>query len=265
MNRQAIEKLVRSWVMTAADHIRQGVDQGLTVNEKTSHQDIVTNLDQETERYLRQQIQDHFPDDRIIGEEGEGKQSDSLEGSVWIIDPIDGTANFYGQRRHFAIMLARYVDGEGQFGVIYDVVNDDYVTAWQGQGVTWNGQPFTKPFDDKPLRQGLIAGNGPYALHNTHRIQDFIDQALGFRIYGSAGLQILYVLRGDLLLYFSPKLAPWDVAAGSVIAREAGLNFSQFDGSKLDLLHKGSGVIGYPSAYQQFVKYLAVEAAWDKM
>ena len=72
MDRQAIEELVHSWVMAAADHIRQAMDQPLTVNEKSSHQDIVTNLDQETERYLREQIQSHFPDDRIIGEEGGG-------------------------------------------------------------------------------------------------------------------------------------------------------------------------------------------------
>lgn len=97
-------------------------DLKVEVETKSSPNDLVTNIDRETELFFIEQIHKFDPSHKILGEEGMGEHPDSMEGVVWIIDPIDGTMNFVKQHRHFMITLGIYIDGVGKLGYIYDVM-----------------------------------------------------------------------------------------------------------------------------------------------
>ncbi|MCZ0717233.1 inositol monophosphatase family protein [Aerococcus kribbianus] len=243
--------LIIDWVETAAQEIKTQMSNDLEVESKSNRKDLVTKLDKATETFFRKQINHYFPGEGILGEEGMGETVENLTGPVWIIDPIDGTANFVLQHNHFAIMIAFYEDGLGQIGVIYDVMADELFVGIKGQGVTWNGHTWQPPFTDKPLDQGLLAVNGSLLMANRWQVQELIDQAMGLRIYGSAGLEFLAVAKGELLAYISPNLKPWDIAAGAVICEELGIKLSQFDGSAIDYLAANPIILAYPKSHQK--------------
>ncbi len=250
LNKRA--QLVRQWIYQAADQIHEGLKNPLIVQTKSNPKDLVTNLDQSTEKFIRSQIKAHFPQDKILGEEGGQGQIDSLEGPVWIIDPIDGTTNFVCQHNHFAIMVAFALDGDVQLGAIYDVMNDDYFSAVKGQGIQRNGQPYQVPYDDLAISESLIALNRQILLDDHYHAKDLVSQSLGIRYNGSAGLEILNVLKGELSLYAALALKPWDLAAGVALVNESPLKLTQLDGQALNLMQANASVIAYPSAYQTF-------------
>ncbi|WP_198435135.1 inositol monophosphatase family protein [Aerococcus urinae] len=250
LNKRA--QLVRQWVYQDADQIHEGLKNPLIVKTKSNPKDLVTNLDQSTEKFIRSQIKTHFPNDKILGEEGGQGQIDNLQGPVWIIDPIDGTTNFVCQHNHFAIMVAFALDGDVQLGAIYDVMNDDYFSAVKGQGIQRNGQAYQVPYDDLAISESLIALNRQILLDDRYHAKDLVSQSLGIRYNGSAGLEILNVLKGELSLYAALALKPWDLAAGVALVNESPLKLTQLDGQALNLMQANASVIAYPSAYQTF-------------
>ncbi|MDO4680618.1 MAG: inositol monophosphatase family protein [Aerococcus sp.] len=259
MDTRTLRETLRSWIIErgtvireALEHREQLIDD---VETKSGRRDLVTNIDKETERYFRDKLKTTFPDDLILGEEGGGEQVDSLDGNVWIIDPIDGTANFVLQQNHFGIMVGRYSDGKPQFGAIYEVMSDQYFDAVIGEGIERNGEPYNLRFEDRSVEQALVAFNAGMAMKNKYQVQDFIAKTMGLRVYGSAEMEILGVLTGQLGIYGTQMLHPWDMAAGNVLATEAGLKFTQLNGEPLDLLNGSSGLIGYPTIHQQFVAF----------
>ncbi|MDO4670673.1 MAG: inositol monophosphatase family protein [Aerococcus sp.] len=259
METQTLRETLRHWIIERGTAIREAIEAHDNpidqVETKSSRRDLVTNIDKETERYFREKFATTFPNDHVLGEEGVGEQVDSLAGNVWIVDPIDGTANFVLQQNHFGIMVGRYIDGEPQFGAIYDVMSDNYFDAVIGEGIEHNGKPYSLRFEDRSVEQTLVCFNAGMAMKNTAHVQDFIEKTMGIRVYGSAESEILGVLTGELGLYGTQNLHPWDMAAGNVIAIEAGLKFTQLNGEPLDLLHGSSGLIGYPTIHEQFVSF----------
>ncbi len=185
-----------------------------------------------------------------------GDTPSNLAGGVWIVDPIDGTANFVLQQNHFAIMVAYYEDGLGKLGVVYDVMNDDYFEATAGQGIKRNGQVFQPPFKDKILKDSLIAVNGGMVMTDAYKVQELVKESMGLRIYGSAGIEIIALLKGEIAAYVSPRLQPWDIAAGQVLANEVGIQVSQFTGEPVDLLNQNRVLVAYPSAYRRMIENL---------
>lgn len=244
--------LIRKWIYEAATHIKTNMQQSLEVETKADHKDLVTNLDKETEVFFRKKITSHFPDEGILGEEKMGDTVTDLTGSVWIIDPIDGTSNFVLQRNNFAIMIAYFEDGIGQIGMIYNVMRDELVEATRGAGAKINGEPLKLRFNDLSLSQGLVAINSGLFVHDSFAIQELVEQAMGLRMYGAASLEFISVAKGETLVYASPHLQPWDIAAGSVIIDELGLKLTQMDGAPIDYLNPNAVFVGYPSAHQAF-------------
>ncbi|AMB99008.1 hypothetical protein AWM75_02900 [Aerococcus urinaehominis] len=253
--------LVKDWVHQAGDYIRQHMQADLKVTSKSSRTDLVTELDQWTEKFLRTKISQAYPDHAVMGEEAMGTNPTSMAGPVWIIDPIDGTANFVSQQENFVIMLAFYQDGQGRFAAIYDPIRDRYLEAIKGQGVYLNDQPLKLRFADRQLDQGLVACNGHMALKNQLNIQAILDQSMGVRMYGSAGIEIMSLVKGATIAYISPRLKPWDIAAGAVICQELGLVCRQFDGQEIDLMTTNPTIFAYPSVYQKIRQHLDHELA----
>ena len=110
-----MDTYAKQWVKEAGAKIRASFESKLKIETKTNANDLVTNMDKDTEKYFVSKIKETFPGHRIFGEEGMGDEIKDLDGIVWIIDPIDGTVNFVHQQRHFAISLSVYKDGIGKY------------------------------------------------------------------------------------------------------------------------------------------------------
>lgn len=92
-------EVIMSWLNEAAENIRRALQSELDVSQKTSPRDLVTNMDKETEDYLTGKIREFYPNDQIVSEEGFGDTVKSMEGTIWFVDPIDGTLNFVKHKR----------------------------------------------------------------------------------------------------------------------------------------------------------------------
>lgn len=249
------KQLIKQWILDAAENIKDSFDNPIQVEQKSSRNDLVTELDKQTEKNLITQIQEHFPGERVFAEESDNDSIQDLSGVVWIIDPIDGTLNFVKQQDHFAIMIAVYEDGVGQMGYIYDVMNDELYGAIKGEGVSCNGQPMPK-VADIPLKDGLIAVSSLFFTSGNESIRDMCRLSNGVRMIGSAGIESIYVSSEKLVAYVAASLAPWDMAAAKVMAEELGLLYTTHEGKEVDLLTKNPIVMATPKAHQEIIQML---------
>ena len=215
----------------------------LKVDTKSSANDLVTNVDRQNEQLIRKRLLEIDPSARIVGEEESFNQkiNPDLNGNVWIIDPIDGTLNFVKQRDHFAIMVALYCDGEPTLGYIMDVMNRCLYHAWRGHGAYVNEQQLKAPANSS-LADSLIAINGWQLIKNQCHQQEIAQRAAGLRMYGSAGIETIHVLNGQLGGYTS-RLKPWDIAAGRVIAEELSLLVKTIDDQPLNVLSSNTVLV----------------------
>lgn len=238
-----MDDYAKKWVKEAGTNIRASFETTLNIETKTNANDLVTNIDKDTEKYFVKQIKEVFPEHRIFGEEGMGNTIQDLKGIVWIIDPIDGTVNFIHQQRNFAISLAIYEDGVGKVGIIYDVVHDELYHAIKGEGAYLNENKL-EPLNEVSVEKAIVSMNASWVLKN-----DIIDPAVlanlvndvrGTRSYGSAAIEMAYVATGRIDAYITMRLAPWDYAAGAILIEEAGGKVSDIFGEELDYLNGGS-------------------------
>lgn len=243
------------WLEEAAERLRQSHHRELEVNTKADAHDLVTEMDRATEDYFVQQIRHYYPDHQILGEEGLGDQVTSVVGPLWIIDPIDGTQNFVKMKDDFAIMIGIYQDGQPLAGYIYEVMKADLYYGIAGEGVYLNNRPLaTRTYQS--LSESLIAGNTKAIISNRYQQQRLVAESMGVRAYGAAALEILAVLRGDVSLYFSSGLNPWDFGAGYAIFQIMGYPVTQVDGSPLNLLEKSTAIFAHPQVHQEAIQLL---------
>ncbi len=103
--REALFNQVRSWMLDAGTLIKERIDDPFKINTKSNVNDLVTEVDQEVEKFFSNKIRRHYKDHLLLSEEGYGDNLKNTQGTVWIIDPIDGTMNFINQKRNFAISI----------------------------------------------------------------------------------------------------------------------------------------------------------------
>lgn len=204
------------------------------VDLKTSYKDLVTSVDKENEQFLNRRLREIDPEARIISEEGYGDRVQTLDGHVFIVDPIDGTMNFVMQHRNFAIMIALYIDGKPTYGYIMDVMNGELYHGGNGEGVFVNNRRLNSPANNG-LHESLMVLNAGLTLDNGHNLREVGKQARGLRMYGSAGMELIYVITGLVGGYLS-YLKPWDLAAGMVLALELGLVVKGIDEQQVNVL-----------------------------
>ncbi|MFD1319375.1 inositol monophosphatase family protein [Loigolactobacillus zhaoyuanensis] len=231
---KAINTDVQRWLTKAATNLRQHLNTHFQVQTKSDRNDLVTNFDKQTENFLVDQIRQNFPNDKIVSEEGFGDQVQTMQGRVWFVDPIDGTLNFVKQRNDFAMMIGLYEDGRNVLGYILNVMTDELLWGGPEIGLHLNEKVQPLPLD-QPLAAGLFGVNGPMFAYNHEHVRDIAFASSGARILGSAGLEFQQVILGRQVGYIS-RLAPWDVAAGKILAETAGLSVTTIDGDPLDML-----------------------------
>ena len=255
-----MDDYAKQWVKEAGIKIRASFETTLNIETKTNANDLVTNIDKDTEKYFVKQIKKTFPEHRIFGEEGMGNNIQDLKGIVWIIDPIDGTVNFIHQQRNFAISLAIYEDGVGKVGMIYDVVHDELYHAIKGEGAYLNENKL-KPLNEVSVEKAIVSMNASWVIKNDTInpviLANLVNDVRGTRSYGSAAIEMAYVAAGRLDAYITMRLAPWDFAAGSILLEETGGRTSDLYGKELDYINGGSFFGAKPGLHEAVLeKYI---------
>ncbi|AOV08390.1 inositol monophosphatase family protein [Sporosarcina ureilytica] len=234
-----IDRYAKSLIKEAGHKIRLSFFDHIHIDSKSNANDLVTNIDREIEQFFIEQIQTSFPGHKILGEEGFGDEIKSLNGTIWIVDPIDGTMNFVHQKRNFAISLGIYQDGVGILGYIYDVLRDELYTAKRGEGAYVNDERLPK-LGVASIEESIIGINARWVVPNRYidheKLLGLIQDCRGTRSYGSAALELAYVSSGKLGAYVSMRLSPWDIAGGMVIAQEVGAISTNLEGETPSLL-----------------------------
>src|SRR5699024_5348204 len=138
--REEVYQQAKEWVEQAGKLIRMKIDEPREIDTKSNPNDLVTEMDRKVEQFFAEKIRRKYQSDRILSEECFGDEIEDLTGTVWIIDPIDGTMNFVHQKRNFAISLAIFHEGIGEIGFVYDVMADVLYHAKKGEGAFKNDQ-----------------------------------------------------------------------------------------------------------------------------
>ncbi|QHS22117.1 inositol monophosphatase [Virgibacillus sp. MSP4-1] len=249
----------KEWTMEAGERIKERVQQPFKVNTKRDRKDLVTEVDEDTEKFFAEKIRKTYPDHQVLGEEGFGDDVKSLDGVVWIIDPIDGTMNFVHQKRNFAISVAIYQDGVGIIGLIYNVMTGDLYSAKKGEGAYKNKDLLPKLDHTRKLEDCLIGINQFWAVPNRRLDETGVHQLIrtvrGTRSYGSAALEFAYVAEGIMDGYITMRLAPWDIAAGVVIVQEVGGMATRADGKPLDMLRENTVITCNPAVHKEIIDH----------
>lgn len=211
--------------------LRAGYGQRHTIDSKSHAIDLVTETDRQAEAFLLDAIQRHWPGDSILAEESGTHDGD---GGQWIVDPLDGTVNFAHGVPIFSVSIAYAEHGTVRLGVVYDPMRDECFAAERGRGAFLNGHPLRVSATEN-LAQALLVTGFPYDVwHNPDNNLDnfarFAVRSHGVRRLGSAALDLCYVAAGRFDGYWEIRLKPWDVAAGGLIAAEAGAKVTNLQG-----------------------------------
>ena len=187
-------------------------------------QDVVTAADKAVEKALRAEFAAAFPGDAMLGEE-EGISPDwDHRAPLWIVDPIDGTANFARRLPLWCVSIGLLVDGDAALGVIHNPVANELYAAVRGRGATMNGQPIHVSRAKTPEESRIGLGFSYRREHRLHvtAIERLLARHCEYSRLGSGALGMAHVADGRFEGYFEPHINSWDVAAGLVIVREAG-------------------------------------------
>ncbi|HUI14237.1 MAG TPA: inositol monophosphatase family protein [Xanthobacteraceae bacterium] len=219
---------------------------------------FVTAADRKAEETVRAELAKARPDYGFLGEEG-GAREGSDKAHRWIVDPLDGTTNFLHGIPHFAVSIALERDGAIVAGVVYNPANDEVFVAERGKGAYLNDRRIRVAGRAK-LADAVVAcgmphfGRGDLALAR-HEIAAAQQHFAGLRRYGAATLDLAWVACGRLDAYWERNLAPWDLAAGALLVREAGGFVSDCDG-KGDILKSGDVVAGNDFMHRELLRLL---------
>jgi myo-inositol-1(or 4)-monophosphatase len=204
------------------DRRRAGVEVSAT---KSSPVDIVTEVDRAAERLIFGRLMATRPDDGFLGEEG--ASSDSTSGVVWVVDPIDGTVNFLYGIPTYAVSIAAVVDGESVAGVVVNVQSGERFTATRGGGAFLDGERLrVRTGEPVPLSHRLVGTGFNYVAEiksrQTVAVSAMLHEVRDIRRIGSAALDLCAVACGRYDAFVEEGLNAWDMAAGGLVATEAG-------------------------------------------
>lgn len=234
MSSSEILALAESVAKKAGNFLERRPD-SFELTEKSSAVDFATQMDQGAEKLIVEEILKVRPNDGIIAEEGSSR--DSKSGITWVIDPLDGTTNyFYGLPGWNTSIAAKDENGYLVGAVCAPSINS-FWSAERGKGATFNGKKI-KCNEPVKLEKALIATGFTYDLQLRQSQGDLMSKLISkirdVRRTGAAAVDLCYVAMGAVNAYFEATLKEWDFAAGGLIATEAGAKISGRHGKKPD-------------------------------
>jgi myo-inositol-1(or 4)-monophosphatase len=241
----------RAAAACAADYVRSSAQPDTSGWSAKGRHDFVTEVDRNAERLIGDSLMSGDDAGRIVGEELSPELA--RDGLVWVVDPLDGTTNFLHGYPAYAVSIAAVLDGMLQAGVVHHVPQGQVYWAARGAGA-W--------CDDHRLRVSPITapslaliGTG-FPFKDLSRLDEYQRQfarvaadTAGIRRAGSAALDLADVAAGRFEGFWEQQLSAWDVAAGTLLIREAGGVVTDAEGHELGIAH-GSVVAGNPAIHQ---------------
>jgi myo-inositol-1(or 4)-monophosphatase len=239
----------------AGEHIVRASDdlERLRVRVKDAN-DFVSEVDEQAETIIIEQLRRAYPDHAFLGEES-GLDGDPDADYQWIIDPLDGTTNFLRGIPHYGVSIACLHRGRVEHAVVLDPVRREEFVASRGRGAQLNGHRIR--VSKLASLDGALLGTGiPFRGHRdevlpayTKTLALLAAQCAGIRRAGAASLDLAYVAAGRLDAFWEVGLARWDMAAGALLIREAGGLVADLDGSE-NYLESGNIACGSPKCFK---------------
>ena len=225
--------------------------------------DLVSYVDKGSEEMLVKKLGMILPEAGFVAEEGTSTKRGARY--CWVIDPLDGTTNFIHGVHPYAISIGLLDDNEPVAGVVYEVSGTEVFTAWKNGGAWLNEKPIHVSGAGS-LSESIVATGFPYS--DFGRLDEFMEclkhfckTTHGIRRLGSAAIDMAYVACGRFETFYEYGLHPWDIAAATVLVREAGGHVSDFTGNQKNL--SGDEVIAannllYPEFLEIVSKFMNI-------
>lgn len=220
--------------------------------------DFVSKADIAAEKIIKDELMEARPNYGWIGEEG-GAEEGKDPTRRWIVDPLDGTTNYLHGLPHWAISIALEHKGEVVAGVIFDAAKDEMFIAEKGAGA-WMNQTRLRASGRSRMIESIFATGLPFGGRSDlpATLQDLarlLPATAGVRRFGSAALDLAYVAAGRYDGYWERRLNSWDIAAGLVIAKEAGALVQPIDPTG-NILEDGELIVANEQIFDKFAKVI---------
>lgn len=246
------------WAHEAGGILREGFGRQHDVQKK-SRTDLVTEMDHRSEALLLAHIQREYPRHAIFSEER--GQINGRQASTWYVDPLDGTVNYAHGVPYFCVSIA-YAEGEDiLLGAVYDPLREETFAAEKGKGASLNGSPLAVARAGRLVDAMLVTGfahnlDQPAGAQALELFTRFARVGQVVRLPGAAALELCYVACGRFDGYWEKDLHPYDMAAGALIAREAGAVVTRPDGSSALLAPPCDLVAANPTLHAQMLRVI---------
>lgn len=235
---------------------RASLDLDLIKVATKGRSDFVTEVDRAAEAAIIETLTHAYPTHAILAEESGASEHAADAEYTWIIDPLDGTTNFIHGFPQYAVSIGLRHGGQITQAVVYDPTRNELFTATRGRGAFLNDRRIRVSRRSR-LADALIGTGFPF--RQLEHLDDYVrmfkritEATAGIRRPGAAALDLAYVACGRFDGFWESGLAPWDMAAGSLLILEAGGLLGDFDG-KADYLASGRIVCGSPKVYEQLL------------
>lgn len=245
-----VEQILKDCAATYITPRFQSLTEG-EIQSKTGPTDLVTIADIEAEEALNSILPDAYPGSIVIGEEGISSGTKSIstlqshDDVIWVVDPVDGTFNFANGKPVFAIMLACIINGQTEYGWIYDIPGDRMMAAEKGSGVTISGD--RKSFDQQSLELSELkgyAGRKYFPKVAQEVVDELREAADDISSLSCAGHEYLRLVNGEKDFSIYSKIRPWDHLAGALCIQEAGGVIRKWDNSTYTPQDDFGGLLG---------------------
>lgn len=248
----------------AAQHIRsvERPSDPMSWGEKGTS-DFVTQVDRDCEQLIAELLLRDNPSSVVMGEELSPQATGAREGVTWVVDPIDGTTNYLHDYPAYAVSVAATVDGVLSAGVVIDVLRERVYTATDGGGAWCDGHRIQVSCINNTAL-ALIGTGFPFKVLDLlpqylHQFTKILTATSGIRRAGSAALDLVDLASGRLDGFWELSLAPWDVAAGTLLVREAGGLVTDTEG-RPDVIGHGPVVAGNPTIHAWLLEVMKGES-----
>ena len=246
----------------AGELLLQYQQSGVEVQSKSNEIDLVTTADRASETLLIGRVRERFPEHQILAEE-DGALGDASALFRWVLDPLDGTVNFAHGQPHFCVLVSLETLRAEEWVPIacatFDPHRNEMFSASEGRGAYLNNKRIrvsTQEFLKSCLiTTGFPTGEKQIQAFYNEKLQKFLDSEVNFRRTGSAALDLCYVAAGRTDGFFEKGLKAWDMAAGSLMVKEAGGFVGDFSNNQ-EYLYSGDVIAANPKLFPTILKIL---------
>ena len=226
----------KEWAREVGEIQKENLNGDFEIQTKGRNIDLVTEIDKRSEKIIKERINEKYPDHSILAEESDFEEKESEY--TWIIDPIDGTSNYANGSSLFCVSIGLKKGDKMVAGCIHIPMMDETYTAFRGKGAYLNGREISvsenDDFETSIIATGFPRDRKTSDQDNVENFRKLIKRVGHIRRNGTAAFELCMVAKGVFDGYWETKLSPWDVAAGTLIVKEAGGRAINLEGEEIE-------------------------------